>query len=734
MKKKILIISLVAVGFLAVFSVQNVFAANVWGWAWAYPEGGGTDPTIGWIAMSSPNKWHWQLVDEYPSDSNATYIYTNSTTEQKDVYKLQDPYFTGSILSVAVHGEGGGNAGAGIRLGGVEVGGMLFSIVCPGTICVSSDVNIVSKPGGGSWGSDMTQDYADLRDMQLGVSLERISPNPSALTQAYVKVTTTTGVYRLFPNGVGDYTNIDSGFPAPTGPGYGVSIDDATGVFSGWGWSENVGWISFNKEDLNDCPSGTCEAKITLTGPNAGKVTGWAKPLLSKTYEYFSNAVINPQSLFGIWWKAQTFTVGNTGPNEDFNIVSTKIKVYRTGSPGTVNAVIRNVDGSGHPTGSDLCSGSINGNSFVSYSPAQWYEIGLRSVATNGCRLTSGTKYTLIINASSGNGSSLINWEYDSADIYTGGNRESSSNSGATWSADSGDYKFEIIGSNFDNWIKLNPDAAVTASNAVRLVGSEFQGWAFGGGQSNDEALIGLISFNHATGGGAIDYKVETDLNINNPPVAAISCNPASCSVFQGDILTLNNDSTDSDGIADIIQSQWWTKYLANPYATTGPCMAPRCSYTSSLGLGGQPDYVDYTAKLRVTDAGGLFSEAEKTFTIKRVLSVDFQCKLKVADPWQSCTTLNPVSGDIILLDDISNPSYVSTGSSITSRIWNKNDIDGNFDFSVSNNPNPNVMFKAPTSSLTLTVIDSAGKTGSMNYVINGKLSLPTWKEVNPAW
>jgi hypothetical protein len=57
---------------------------------------------------------------------------------------------------------------------------------------------------------------------------------------------------------------------------YGVNISTSTGVFSGYSWSENIGWISFNESDLSGCPSGACQASFN---PVNNEVSGWAKAL-----------------------------------------------------------------------------------------------------------------------------------------------------------------------------------------------------------------------------------------------------------------------------------------------------------------------------------------------------------------------------------------------------------------------------------------------------------------------
>lgn len=52
---------------------------------------------------------------------------------------------------------------------------------------------------------------------------------------------------------------------------YGVNIDPS-GKFSGYAWSENIGWISFN--ETTDCPSAPCQPTFNKT---TGQVSGWAR-------------------------------------------------------------------------------------------------------------------------------------------------------------------------------------------------------------------------------------------------------------------------------------------------------------------------------------------------------------------------------------------------------------------------------------------------------------------------
>jgi len=60
------------------------------------------------------------------------------------------------------------------------------------------------------------------------------------------------------------------------GINYGVHIDPLSKEFSGYAWSNNIGWISFNKADLAGCLDGNCLAKLDLDN---GEVSGWARAL-----------------------------------------------------------------------------------------------------------------------------------------------------------------------------------------------------------------------------------------------------------------------------------------------------------------------------------------------------------------------------------------------------------------------------------------------------------------------
>lgn len=65
---------------------------------------------------------------------------------------------------------------------------------------------------------------------------------------------------------------------------YGISVDPATGNFSGYAWSNSVGWISFNRSDTGDPPGEPYQSGTILAHYNKGnnQVEGWAKILTFK--------------------------------------------------------------------------------------------------------------------------------------------------------------------------------------------------------------------------------------------------------------------------------------------------------------------------------------------------------------------------------------------------------------------------------------------------------------------
>ena len=165
---------------------------------------------------------------------------------------------------------------------------------------------------------------------------------------------------------------------------------------------------------------------------------------MATKYEYYNTGDDDWITLYGVTWGGQTFT-----PAIAHKISEVKLKLFRVGSPGTVTVSIRATDASGHPTGSDLCSGTIDGNSLTTDTAGDWYSISLG----DGYDLAKDTKYAIVLRAPAGNPNNRPCIRLDaSSPTYTGGCREWSSNSGGTWSSDTArDYMFEEWGNAVPN-------------------------------------------------------------------------------------------------------------------------------------------------------------------------------------------------------------------------------------------------------------------------------------------
>ena len=187
-------------------------------------------------------------------------------------------------------------------------------------------------------------------------------------------------------------------------------------------------------------------------------------------YEYYNTGddSITGTGL-GAIWKAQTFTVGTTGTNENFDISNISAKLYRIGNPENCYLSIRAVNASGYPTGSDLAVAIYNCNSLTTSTNGEWINVTVNQSYT----LEASTQYALVIRTTAGDGSNYIGWKVDdSSASYTGGTRYKTSNSGVTWDEENygsgNDVMFEIYGSVKGAEINLiSPSDNTVSSNST---------------------------------------------------------------------------------------------------------------------------------------------------------------------------------------------------------------------------------------------------------------------------
>lgn len=160
-------------------------------------------------------------------------------------------------------------------------------------------------------------------------------------------------------------------------------------------------------------------------------------PALS-LFEYYSIGDNDVNSVADTKWEAQTFT-----PQITHIIKKVKIKIYRLGLPGIVSVGIRATDAEGKPTGTDLASGTIDGNTFTTDSSGAWYDIDLG----NGTILYSGIKYAIVLGNSA---SGWARWRVAVPSSYEGGTSLTSFDSGNTWGfCTGGDGGYDTL---FEEW------------------------------------------------------------------------------------------------------------------------------------------------------------------------------------------------------------------------------------------------------------------------------------------
>ena len=141
-------------------------------------------------------------------------------------------------------------------------------------------------------------------------------------------------------------------------------------------------------------------------------------------------------NVYGEYWRSQTFT-----PQSGHKITYVKLKLCRVGSPGTGTVSIKATDANGKPTGADLCSGSIDGNSLPETPEKLGFSLGA------GANLSTGTKYAIVWRFPSGDSSNYARTRHMYPGTYAGGTAVTSSDSGATWSVVTDwDFVFEDWG------------------------------------------------------------------------------------------------------------------------------------------------------------------------------------------------------------------------------------------------------------------------------------------------
>lgn len=201
-------------------------------------------------------------------------------------------------------------------------------------------------------------------------------------------------------------------------------------------------WNSLTEPEKQEYNERAAEMDPPITGFNLF-IREYLLAPEEKLYEHYNVGDDNGAAVWMDNWFGQSFTVGTVSDNEDHIITKVKLKLYRIGSPGTVYVSIRNVDENGLPTGSDLSTGTLDGNTLTTEEPGEWYEIEMSEYT-----LQAGTKYAIIVRAPDTGWEANVIWRLDSTSpTYAGGCLLRSLDGGNSWDSWSDyDFMFEEYG------------------------------------------------------------------------------------------------------------------------------------------------------------------------------------------------------------------------------------------------------------------------------------------------
>jgi len=290
----------------------------------------------------------------------------------------------------------------------------------------------------------------------------------------------------------------------------------------------------------------------------------------------------------------------------------------------------------------------------------------------------------------------------------------------------------------WDGWIGLNgTNYGLTVSKTT----GEFSGWAWG------SDVVGWISFNCNNSGkpntcSTFEYKTTTTFAFNAIPVAGFSCDNSGCSGSECNVTNwiayrpianptpciykINNDSTDGDGLEDIVKSEWYMKEQGQPDG----------SYVLKLSCDEVCDYTlqnmtaaNYVIKLYVEDSEEESSSITHSLVLREEVNAGFMCSLDNIT-WQSCGSFVASENELVYFKDdptLSEHSDPSGGAaSISSRIWTKSGTQ----FGTGTNPSTTIAQNEKT--IRLTVVDSNNRTDYVEHLLSIQMNLPDWQEIPP--
>jgi hypothetical protein len=151
-------------------------------------------------------------------------------------------------------------------------------------------------------------------------------------------------------------------------------------------------------------------------------------------FDHYNTGDTDTFAFFLDFWEAQNFTA-----TDSYNATSVRLKLARSDSPGTITVSIRE-SSAGIPTGSDLGSGTTDGNTLTDDPGGEWREITFSSPIA----ITESTNYAIIARCEGLFGA----WRGDfSANPVYSGYESNSEDAGVNWTAhDDLVFMFEVYG------------------------------------------------------------------------------------------------------------------------------------------------------------------------------------------------------------------------------------------------------------------------------------------------
>lgn len=163
--------------------------------------------------------------------------------------------------------------------------------------------------------------------------------------------------------------------------------------------------------------------------------TNWPK------YEFHQPGLTGASLVNLTWWVGQTFRVGDTGTNVNYNLTAIGVYFCNTGSPTcNVSVSVRN----GTLNSEDL---AISTNNMSAIYPNTYPQCTATTFLFNNYTLNASTNYSFIFKADGCNGVVYPRIAYG-ANGYVNGSYYRSNDSGATWTSSAVDIYFATYGIN----------------------------------------------------------------------------------------------------------------------------------------------------------------------------------------------------------------------------------------------------------------------------------------------